>query len=750
MVTGILFEIAPSNWSTDDYPTGGGDVTLGNGGLGQSNAPTNLDRSVRTGASVGEIILNSLTIQATGGLNMEFGTKLTADTFNFQGNDDNDTTLTVGGGGGAWPVVVLPAGGSMRKTTGTSTFMLYSGIVLRVDNGGTIASDAGALQLSGNGTRYAGGVNFNAATGALIDVAPANATDSATVLFTGPVAGINTGGTVRLNKGWIGTVSGTGGTTFNFGGDTFQWQGGAIRSTAADPFINAGTINVTGTPALLGNGFTNQGTIIQSGPGVLNLPYGTAFTNAPTGIFDLRNDLGLTLIGGGGGRPPFTNAGTFQKSISSGTATIDPDFVNAGTILVSSGTLQFSHFHQTGGIMDLNGGDISSGNDIVLDGGSLTGSGTIMGTVRNNSGTVVPGHSPGTISISGNYSQGASGTLNLEIGGRTAGTQFDQLAVAGQASLSGTLNVTLINGFRPNVGDVFQIIPNGSFSGAFAAVNTTGFTGQVNYAAGAITITVLTVPDIPLNIATRLRVNPDPNQLIGGVIITGTEPKKVLIRAIGPSLSSFFSGALADPTLELYQGSTLLESNDNWRDTNQTAIEATGIAPTNDLESAILRTVAPGAYTAIVRGKAGSSGIGLVEVYDLDQTAKSKLANIATRGFVDTDDNVMIGGFIVGGNGQANGRAVIRAIGPSLGAVGITNALQDPTLELHDANGSTLMVNDDWQSSQQAEIEATGLAPTDVRESAMVTSLPDGNYTAIVRGKNNTTGVAVVEVYSVL
>jgi hypothetical protein len=151
-----------------------------------------------------------------------------------------------------------------------------------------------------------------------------------------------------------------------------------------------------------------------------------------------------------------------------------------------------------------------------------------------------------------------------------------------------------------------------------------------------------------------------------------------------------------------------------------------------------------------VRGNGGGSGIGLVEVYDLDQAAKSKLANIATRGFVDTDDNVMIGGFIMGENAQANGRVVIRAIGPSLSAFGITDALQDPILELKNANGSTLISNDDWQQAQEAEITQTGLAPTDIRESALVTTLPDGNYTAIVRGKNNTTGVAVVEVYSVL
>jgi hypothetical protein len=393
---------------------------------------------------------------------------------------------------------------------------------------------------------------------------------------------------------------------------------------------------------------------------------------------------------------------------------------------------------------------------VDLNGGLLVGNGTFTGPIRNNGGIVGPGHSPGKITLTGNYTQGANGLLNLEIGGYTAVTEYDQFAVSGSAALAGTLNLTLINGFRPKVNDVFQILSFGSFTGGFTTVNFTGFTAQVTYAAGGITIKVLTVPDIPLNIATRLLVNPDPNQLIGGFIITGTQPKKLIIRGIGPSLASFFSGVLADPTLQLFQGNTLLVSNDNWklRDSDGTSqqaeVEATKVQPTNDLESAIVITLAPGAYTAVMRGKGGTSGIGVVEAYDLDLNAKSKLANIATRGLVGTNENVMIGGFITGGNGQADSKVVIRAIGPSLAAFGIANVLQDPLLELHNANGTTIQSNDDWQQTQAAEITQSGLAPTDSRESAMVTTLPDGNYTAIVRGKNNATGVAVVEVYSVL
>lgn len=253
-----------------------------------------------------------------------------------------------------------------------------------------------------------------------------------------------------------------------------------------------------------------------------------------------------------------------------------------------------------------------------------------------------------------------------------------------------------------------------------------------------------------LNIATRMRVQSGDKALIGGFIITGNAPKKVVIRGIGPSLSGFFSDALADPTLELFQGSTSLQTNNDWKSNQQAEIEATGIAPGNDAESAIVRTLAPGAYTAVLKGNGGAEGIGVVEVYDLDQTVDSKLANIATRGFVETDNGVMVGGVIVGPSFAAgSAKVVARALGPSLANFGITGTLSNPTLDLVNASGTILRSNDDWKSSQQTEIEAAGLAPSSAEESAVVETIAPGNYTAIVRGKNNTTGVALVEVYNV-
>jgi hypothetical protein len=205
---------------------------------------------------------------------------------------------------------------------------------------------------------------------------------------------------------------------------------------------------------------------------------------------------------------------------------------------------------------------------------------------------------------------------------------------------------------------------------------------------------------------------------------------------------------LADPILELHESDDTVVTNDNWKGTQEAEIEATGLQPSNDLESAIVATLDPGPYTAIVSGKNSGTGIALVEAYDLDQTLGPILANISTRGFVDTGDNVMIGGFIVGPTGSGDLNVLIRAIGPSLTDFGIDNPLLDPLLELHDSNGATLTTNDNWKDSQQAEIEATGLAPTNNSESAILQTLAPGGYTAIVRGVEDTTGVGLVEVYN--
>lgn len=243
--------------------------------------------------------------------------------------------------------------------------------------------------------------------------------------------------------------------------------------------------------------------------------------------------------------------------------------------------------------------------------------------------------------------------------------------------------------------------------------------------------------------------------LIGGFIIAGNAPKSVAVRGIGPSLAAFgISDALADPILELRAANgALLFQNDDWQDDPSQAAQfvAMGLALGDPRESGIIATLEPGAsYTAILAGNNGGTGIGLVEVYDTNQTANSQMANISTRGFVQTGNNVMIGGFILGGNSLNTG-VVVRGIGPSLGQFGLSPVLIDPTLELYDGNGALLISNDDWQedSVQAAQLSTRGLAPADAKESGIFASLPPGAFTAILAGKNGGTGIGLVEIYNV-
>lgn len=251
-----------------------------------------------------------------------------------------------------------------------------------------------------------------------------------------------------------------------------------------------------------------------------------------------------------------------------------------------------------------------------------------------------------------------------------------------------------------------------------------------------------------LNVSTRMQVQTGDNVLIGGFIVTGTEAEQVVIRAIGPSLGAAgVTGALQDTTLALHdQSGALIASNDDWRTPSEAEVSATGIPPSDDRESAIVATLEPGAYTAVVRGKNDTTGVGLIEAYDLDHAVASKLANISTRGGVEGGDKVMIAGFIVGGTRSS--QLTVRALGPSLAAGGVSGALADPLLELYDGNGELVAANDNWKDTQQAELAASGIAPLNDLEAAVVVALPPGPCTAVVRGSSGKTGVALVEAYN--
>ncbi len=252
------------------------------------------------------------------------------------------------------------------------------------------------------------------------------------------------------------------------------------------------------------------------------------------------------------------------------------------------------------------------------------------------------------------------------------------------------------------------------------------------------------------NISTRLRVGTGDDGIIGGFIVAGTQPARVLIRAIGPSLP--LAGTLADPMLELHDSLGTVASNDNWPSTQGAEIAASGLAPVNSAEAAIIWTLTPGqGYTAIVRGKDGTTGVGVVEAYDLDHPSASNLANISTRGFVDVDDNVMIAGLIVGPGNGTSAKIVVRALGPALGHLGVSGVLDDPMLDLVNSSGTVIRSNNNWKDDpqQRAAIEAAGLAPIHDEEAALLEIVAPGAYTAIVRGSNRTTGVGLVEAYHI-
>jgi lysophospholipase L1-like esterase len=264
----------------------------------------------------------------------------------------------------------------------------------------------------------------------------------------------------------------------------------------------------------------------------------------------------------------------------------------------------------------------------------------------------------------------------------------------------------------------------------------------------------LTLPFVPnakaVNIATRVFVDTGERVAIAGFIVSGDVAKKVLIRGIGPSLASNgIPNFLADPTVTLFDepGNPLM-TNDNWTQSpDATAIMNTGIPPKNDAESAIIATLAPGHYTAVLSGANASAGNGVIEVYDLESGANSTLENVSTRGYVGAGDDAMIGGLIIG-EGELP-IVVLRAIGPTLTSAGVADPLLDPTIELHDGNGAVIAFNDNWKDGQPQAVVATQFAPSDDRESVIVAFLAPGNYTAVVRGKGDTTGVALVEAYRI-
>jgi len=286
-----------------------------------------------------------------------------------------------------------------------------------------------------------------------------------------------------------------------------------------------------------------------------------------------------------------------------------------------------------------------------------------------------------------------------------------------------------------------------TYTFAVTAYNTAGaespYSSPVSYTIGSGQI----IPTAILaNISTRADVQTGDDVTIGGFIIDGVIPKKVALRALGPSLSAAgVTNALKDPYLQLVDSSgSIVASNDSWNVPGE-ELDAYDLAPKNAREAALVTTLSPGSYSAVVSGVDSATGVGLFELYDLTPDA-GRVANISTRGRVETGDEVMIGGFIL--SSELPNKVIVRAIGPSLTSLGVKGALADPVLELYDSYGTLLGSNDNWRSDQQVEIEATSIPPTDDRESALVMTLAPGAYSTVVSGADSTTGVALVEVYA--
>ncbi|MFL6583449.1 MAG: hypothetical protein ACJ8KU_02900 [Chthoniobacterales bacterium] len=509
------------------------------------------------------------------------------------------------------------------------------------------------------------------------------------------------------------------------------------------------------------------------------------------------------------GRPSIVdeNGRDALRNFANNTATgrivfLDPDFTTTATTVTNAGYFGIGNhrfylpaggtFEQTGGELFIRPRFTSPEGQLVaasilINGGRVTGGGRLVGATTNN-GVIAPGNSLIT-TFDGDLMLGSASVLRFNVAGSGRGVGaggrftlpgygYDGIDCTAKVTIGGKLQVNLStatqNGsrFTPGPSDTFVLLQAqsplvGSLQnvGSGQRLNTVdgGGSFQVNFGSrsnfdpNAVVLSAFqpnTNPATLLNISTRGQAASGERAMIGGFIVTGSDPKPVLLRALGPSLRNFgVANVVEDPILSLHNNSrTTISANDDWlQSPERNVIQATGIAPSDARESAITAMLAPGAYTGVLEGKNGAAGTSLVEVYDLDAGADSQLANISTRAYSDGGDNPLIGGMIVGG-GSGSSRILVRALGPSLSKAGVTGAMDNPSLTLADKNGNTLATNDDWKQGDRAAIEATGIPPTDDREAALIYTVQPGAYTAVVRptasGVPGNSGVALVEFYN--
>jgi len=585
--------------------------------------------------------------------------------------------------------------------------------------GGGIYNDHGTLTLSnctisGNlADQGSGGGIYNDANAGSATLTITNCTISGNSAWPG--GGIfNDQGTVTIANS---TLSGNSDNRYNFGG----------------AIVNIGTLTITNS--------TLSGNSAAFGGAIYNWQYATLTitNNTFSGNF-CNNQSGATH-----GGAIYNEGGT----------------LNIGNTIFKGGPSGENIYHadlHTGGVTSL-GYNLSSDDG----GGYLTATGDRinidpkLGPLQNNGGPTFT-HLPASDSPA---IDGSDPALSMDQRGpgfaRVVNGRADIGAVEVQATATPTPSPNPSPTLTPTATTTPRLTPTATPTATATATPTATPTATATAtpiatatasATPASTPSATPTPNSQLaNISTRMRVEAGDNVLIAGFIVQGSGDKRIIIRGIGPSLATFgIPDALQDPTLELYSGGGLITANDNWpENSNAVEIITSGLAPLNPNESALLLSVAPGSYTAVLRGKGGSTGIGLVEVYDLDAAGPAKVVNISSRGFVLTGDNVMIGGLIITGNDPS--QLVLRGIGPSLGDFGVPDVLADPLLELRDGNGDLIRANNDWRDTQETALQNTGLAPTNNQESAILISLAPGNYTAVVKGADGGTGNGLVEIY---
>ena len=599
----------------------------------------------------------------------------------------------------------------------------------------------------------------------LASVCLAKAAPEYTRIDLGSLGGVNNQGAASVGIGMnnSGQVVGVSVLSDNTTGHAFLYSGGPLQdlgTLGGSKSIAEGINNLGDVVGMADTASGDKHAFLYSGGTMHDL--GTLGGNRSTAT--AINDSGQIV---GSSRTSTTSTVSHAFLYSNGTMH-DLDTLGGST----SSAVGINNSGQVVGVSDT--ATAGQGHAFLYSNGSVQDLGTLGGMNSlafgiNNAGQIVGGsqitgsstyhaflYSGGSMHDLGTLNGDSAVATGINSSGEIVGALFGPGIIIGEKGNGNPIGAFLnVSGTMYNLNSV--VVGSGvNFLAAFDINDNGQIVADGQLTNGQIHAFLLTpVPGQLLSISTRLDVLMGNEVEIAGFVIKGNANKKVLVGALGPTLARFgVPNVLPDPVLTLHhtdaQGhDTVIASNDNWRipASNETAVQATGKAPPNDLESALVASLAPGAYTAIVTGKGAQTGNGLVEVYDLDGSASTTLSSISTRGFVQTGNDVMIAGVTSGGTGPTT--VLARTLGPTLSQFGVPSVLANPKLELHDANGTLIASNDDWVNSpQKPQIQATGLAPPNNLEPAIISTLPVGNMTAVASGVNNTTGNALVEVYT--